>query len=443
MRVIEIAPFLLPVRIRLDSLLAEQHGTAPERQFAQLCADVASVLPAPARPAAAPPADADPEVFISEHRSLGAAEIENTVYDEVLHIGGIGEVRLYISSLSIGFAIISLDVDNLDALHAREHELVARLNTAIGRWCELIASAVPAAQQSREPWGTLRPARVLWWHRLMVDPPAEQQPEAILCYGTPCTLGTGTCLVGNGYTAVLSVDEDCLADVLEGLLYAQQRWILIDEANKFIGKRHAAMGNRHQAGFESVEEQFTEVLGLTRAVVLRDVILRNQSRHLANARWAVSQAADTVWRTADEAGQLDDQLTSLRILANLDWQRLQNSRDDRRNQLIFIFTVVTLFQSILLWYDFLTNQATAQAGEPRSGIAYVVLVLSVAVLAAALWGQWWHGCRRLYSRISSRLRDRFSRRRLVPQPVPVSPPLPIPPQGDPPAAVQPTGTPEG
>jgi hypothetical protein len=389
MQVIEIAPFLLPKRISLENLLVGQDGESPERHFATLCADIAATMPTgiPSPIFGAPVVEGS-KVFINQHRSLGAAEVENEVLDRTLHTEDLGDIRLYISSLSIGFVIIPLEVPDLDALHDRERELIDPLNQHIRHWCRLITSGISPAVQGPHSWWNLEPMRALWWHRVMVDPPRRGRPVTIRPFGESCTLASGTCVVGNGYTAVLTADKDSLADVVEGLLYAQQRWILTDEASKFTGKRLATIGFEEGAGVTSVDAQFTETLDLTRTVILRDVVLKNQSRHLANARLTVSQAADVVWRTAEEAAQLDDRLKSLRTLTTLNWQQRQNNRDDRRNRLIFVFTSVTLFQSILLWYDFLTNQALTTAGEPRSGIAYVVLILSVAVVFAAIFSQW-------------------------------------------------------
>ncbi|MBV9025338.1 MAG: hypothetical protein JO362_16445 [Streptomycetaceae bacterium] len=407
MRVIEVAPFLLPRRISLENLLIGQNGESPERHFAKLRAGIAAAMPADIRPPIFGPSVVEgSKVFINQHRSLGAAEVENEVFDRTLHTEDIGDVRLYISSLSIGFAIIPLEVADLDALHVRERELIDPLNQHIRHWCHLVTSGMPPALQGPHPWWNLEPMRALWWHRVMVDPPRRGRPVTIRPFGESCTLASGTCVVGNGYTAVLTTDEESLADVVEGLLYAQQRWILTDEASKFTGKRLATIGFKEGAGVTSVDTQFTETLDLTRTVILRDVVLKNQSRHLANARLTVSQAADIVWRTAEEAAQLDDRLRSLRILTTLNWQQRQNNRDDRRNRLIFVFTAVTLFQSILLWYDFLTNQALAAAGEPRSGIAYVVLLLSVAVVFAAIFGRWLPRIRSLWWAVRTRVPER-------------------------------------
>jgi hypothetical protein len=410
MRVIEVAPFLLPRRISLENLLVGQDGESPERQFAGLCADIAATMPTGIRPPISGTSGTtrtsvaeDSKVFIDEHRSLGAAEVENEVFNRILHTEDLGDVRLYISSLSIGFAIIPLQVADLDALHARERELIDPLNQRIRHWCQLVTTGVSPALHDPHPWWNLESMRALWWHRVLIDPPRLRQPATIRHFGESCTLANGTCIIGNGYTAVRGADEDSLADVVEGLLHSQQRWILTDEASKFTGKRLATIGFDEGAGISSVDTQFTETLGLTRTVILRDVVLKNQSRHLANARLTVSQTADGVWGTAEETAQLDDRLRSLRILTTLNWQRRQNNRDDRRNRLIFVFTTVTLLQSILLWYDFLTNQALTVAGEPRSGIAYVVLILSVAMLFVVISGPWLTKIRSLWWAICTRV----------------------------------------
>jgi hypothetical protein len=85
-----------------------------------------------------------------------------------------------------------------------------------------------------------------------------------------------------------------------------------------------------------------------------------------------------------EAQELEERTAALRDLFSLHRERIFNNRDDRRNRLIFVFTAVTLIQSVLLWYDFLTSDATTFGGAPRPAIALAVLVATLATVIGAI-----------------------------------------------------------
>jgi hypothetical protein len=126
------------------------------------------------------------------------------------------------------------------------------------------------------------------------------------------------------------------------------------------------------------------VLDLSRDVTLRSTVFRNEARNLGNARLSVYQGLLAAWDVTTEVMMAEQGLDSVRRLVNMHRERLQVRRDDNRNQLIFIFTGLTFFQSVLVWYDFLTGTDHSVGPAPRPAIAYAVLVLTVLVLLS-LW----------------------------------------------------------
>jgi hypothetical protein len=90
----------------------------------------------------------------------------------------------------------------------------------------------------------------------------------------------------------------------------------------------------------------------------------------------------------------------LRDLFGLHRERITNNRDDRRNRLIVVLTVITLIQGVLVWYDFLTEDDVTIAADPRPPIAVAVFVAALATLLGAfghryraVLRRWWRGRR--------------------------------------------------
>jgi hypothetical protein len=143
----------------------------------------------------------------------------------------------------------------------------------------------------------------------------------------------------------------------------------------------------------SVDSQYAEVLLLTQEVTLRKLILSEEQRYLANTRTKVKDAATRCWRLDSQAVELEGRITALRDLFMLHRERITNDRDERRNRLVFVITAITLIQSALVWYDFLTEPNNVVSADPRPTIAYLVLFLTAVALGGTLWQQLRHGRR--------------------------------------------------
>jgi hypothetical protein len=133
-------------------------------------------------------------------------------------------------------------------------------------------------------------------------------------------------------------------------------------------------------GLLGVEEQYVEVLTLTEEITLRNLLINEETRYLANARRAVKNAACEAWGTATEVAELENRAAALRNLFELHRERIASHRDDRRNRYIFAFTGLTFVQASLLWYDFLTTDDVTVSTNPRPTIALVVLAVSTLIL---------------------------------------------------------------
>jgi len=396
-RVVDLGTFLIPVRLSLAALMdggRDEVVAALQTTFSEF--------------ATAEPVESS-EVLLDYHRSIGARQTELALFAGSRLIDGLGLVQLHLSSLSIGFVMIELDlpdgtVIDLESTGAREgfkaHEAVAAqlVSPYVAEWAERVARCLPAHLVGPRPEAALPASRLLWWHRIAVDPALGEEFPATRWYGESADLADGARVtVANGFTSVLTAPPGAryarrhlLSDVVEGLIVATQEWVVVDEAKRLLASHLVRLSGNRRAGVVSVvsvDAQYYEVLKLTEEITLRNLVLHEEARYLANARGLVRQAAARVWRMADEAADLDQRIGALRDLFTLHRERIFNDRDDRRNRLVFVFTVLTLIQSVLFGYDFLTGNATVVGPSPRPAIAIAVLALTVLTLVGALLGQ--------------------------------------------------------
>jgi hypothetical protein len=168
-------------------------------------------------------------------------------------------------------------------------------------------------------------------------------------------------------------------------MVATQEWLIVDEAQRLLSEHLVRLSQTNPGDLISVDGQYAELLVLTREVTLRKLVLSEEQRYLANTRTKIKEAATESWRMDDQTRELDGRVAALRDLFALHRDRITNNRDERRNRLIFVFTAITLIQSALFWYDFLTEPSIDVAGAPRPTIALVVLSLTGIALAGTLW----------------------------------------------------------
>lgn len=384
MRIVEVGTFQLPLRFLLGALVDDS------RQFAASLRGCIPGLVTRKLP------DGDETVVIDFPYTESGQRLENIVLDGHLDVPGVGTVRLVMTSLSVCFVVVEIDLPdganlNLERpngerlLKGAEGEVSEVLAPAIRTWCKQIADAVPQEYCRPHPPQAMPAARLLWWHRILIDPHPANEPAGTRTYGVEVELDQGECRVGYLFTTTQGLSAELLGDVVDGLMLASQEWLIVDDANRLAADHLMRLGQQRNDQLLSVDAQYEEVLALTKEVSLRSMILDESNRYIANARLRVREAIARAWRIDDEARDLAERINALRDLINLHRERVSNDRDDRRNRLVFVFTGITLVQSVLVWYDFLTEDRTKIASDPRPGIAGVVLVLSLLVLLGVIF----------------------------------------------------------
>jgi hypothetical protein len=397
MRVVNVGTFLLPARFSLSALMTDGGP-------ARVTAAVAAALPEFGAGATPEPS----ELLLDFHRSHGARQMESMVFEGSIAVAGLGRAYLYISSLSIGFVVTEFELPDdssvdLEETGARrsfkgyELPLSEAVKPLVADWSARIAQAVdPSLCEHRPPAG-LPAGELLWWHRIAVNPPQGQEFAAARWYGVRADLADGmTALMGNGFSLLYGDGTHVVKDVVEGLMVATQEWLIVDEAKRLLAEHLIRLSRSREAGLVSVDAQYLEVLKLTEEVTLRNLVLSEEVRYLANARMRVKEATAIAWRMSAESAELESRAAALRDLFSLHRERITNNRDDRRNRLIVVLTVVTVIQGILVWYDFLTTDDVTVAASPRPSIALTVFLVTAATLGGAFGyrylnaiRQWW------------------------------------------------------
>lgn len=384
MRIVGLGVFLLPVRFALSALMSR----ARER----VVSAVAAALPE----FGSNGEFEQSELLLDFHRSHGARQLESMVFEGSASVDGLGPVRLYISSLSVGFVVVEFELpddivvdleaaDSRRAFKSHEAPRSAALQPLIQDWSSRIARSVDADLTEPRQAGGLPAGQLLWWHRIAVNPTPGQEFPAARWYGERAELAHGmAAIVGDGVSVVYGDRDEVIVDVVEGLMVATQEWLVVDDAKRLLAEHLVRLSGSRKVDLASVDAQYLEVLRLTEEVTLRNLILAEEERYLANARGRVKAAAATCWGMAAEAAELEQRAAALRDLFGLHRERIANDRDDRRNQLILVLTVITLIQGVLVWYDFLTTDDVTVAADPRPLIATAVVVWTAVTLFAML-----------------------------------------------------------
>lgn len=422
MRIVDLGTFLLPARFSLSMLMSGERD--------RLMSAVDAALPECQSTSENAPIS---EVLLDFHRSQGARQMESMIFEGRVEVEGLGPVGLYISSLSVGFVVVEFElpddtVVDLESSGSRqsfksyETPVSEALRPLIADWAERATRAVPGDLIEPRTPGSLPAGQLLWWHRIAVNPLSEHEFPAARWYGTRADLADGMyAMIGSGFSMVYGDRGRVVTDVVEGLMVATQEWLIVDEAKRLLAEHLVRLSRTREAGLVSVDAQYLEVLQLTEEVTLRNLVLSEEMRYLANARIRVREATALAWRMEAESAELEQRTTALRDLFGLHRERITNDRDDRRNRIITVLTVITLIQGVLVWYDFLTEDDTTVSSSPRPGIAILVVLTTVLMLLGMFNYRFSDAARRWWRRLNPNRRGG----QRPPRHAPRSPQLPV------------------
>jgi hypothetical protein len=373
-QVVLIAPFLMRFRLGARTFGGEVG--------LRLYTAVREALPDFAAQAAEP----ESPMLFDHHMSTGGSRISGKKTVGTVEVEGAGRVWIRFDPSGYCHLMQTVEVEDRDAMHRRERQLVYALNEHVERWVDTVSTAMLDSKLV-DPAGedTLDAGMLLWWHRVLIDPPEGQEPAATRVYGVERKVHDDAWLrFGDGFTTLVGVPRHRLSEVLTGVMAATDDWIGLDEANRLISHRLRLLANVRWRHVGEVDREFAESLKLSKDLALRDMVRLEDSRYTVNASGVVMDAAAERWSMGRERAALEVQLQSLRD--SLDFHRtiVQSRRDERRNRLLFVFTAIALFQSVLVWYDFAHEENNTLGPALRLSVAAAIALLTITVVATAL-----------------------------------------------------------
>ncbi|URN12849.1 hypothetical protein LUW77_18215 [Streptomyces radiopugnans] len=218
-----------------------------------------------------------------------------------------------------------------------------------------------------------------------MDPPRGQEPGATRVYGVERKIHDDAHLrFGDGFTTLVRLPRHRINEVLEGVMAATSEWIAVDEANRLVSARMLRLNDTRWDRVADVDRQFTASLKLSKDLALREMVRLEESRYTVNAGAVVVDAAMERWAMERERGVLEVQLQSLRDILDFHRNMTQYRRDERRNRLLFVFTAIALFQSVLVWYDFAHESNNTLGPAARLTVVSTIAVLTVVVVVSSL-----------------------------------------------------------
>lgn len=323
-------------------------------------------------------------LMIDRHRGAQAMRLAQQREVDRISLPSGQDVQLFLGAVSIGTCVIEVDVENQLSLHALEEQLLDELRPIIrSRAARFSAQLDSASSEDRgESPADLPHSRLLWWHRVLVDPPAE--PRATRLFGTHFELSeTCTGRLGSGFTAVNGASDGDVTDILSALLSANEEWLLVDEVNRRLGKEIVVLG---APSGPALDAALDSALHLEAEAALAVLMIDERRRLLAPAELRVYRAAVSNWESSEERETMLTRAAHIQTLLRLAGQRHTALRDERRNHLIWAITVITLMQIILAVIDFAVADRITIVSALRTSIASATVLFGGGLLFAA-WRQ--------------------------------------------------------
>ncbi|WP_031509164.1 hypothetical protein [Streptomyces megasporus] len=374
MQVVLIAPFLMRFR-----LCANTFGGEVGRALREAVTEaVPGFSPQPEGP--------DSPLLFDYHMSTGGSRLSGKKTVGTVELEDTGSLWCRFEPSGHCYVVRTVEVPDREAVHRRERALVERINPHVARWTDAISERMlatglvdPADEAAMDP------GRLLWWHRVLMDPPEGQEPGATRVYGVERKIHDNARLrFGDGFTTLVGLPPHRVGEVLEGVMAATGEWIAVDEANRLVSARMLRLNDARWDRVADVDRQFAASLKLSKDLALRDMVRLEESRYTVNAGAVVMDAAMERWAMERERGVLEVQLQSLRDILDFHRTMTQYRRDERRNRLLFVFTAIALFQSVLVWYDFAHEGNNTLGPALRLVVVSVIATLTVVVVVSSL-----------------------------------------------------------
>lgn len=300
----------------------------------------------------------------------------DAVFDHVIDCDG-APARLIVTSSGVGHLVWVTDWDSQSA-DRTEAALKEAAAPTIGVVCRLLDQYATALPDS----GTrsLEPGTTVWFYRVIVDAADRvtigERASGRLDRGRDLEGGGGRLAFGYATAATRKTGEA----IAEAMLLAFDVWLTL-----------VAVNDRLRGWLEEVSSVtssdhalFGRVAKASRQVEILRARQLERMRFLHGTSRTAYDGAISVLGIGDEARAVGERMGTLRELATAHRSRLAARRDDRRDLLLFAFTVVSLLQVSLSLFDFVTGESTIVGSPVRAAVGAAFLIAAIAVIVAAL-----------------------------------------------------------
>ncbi|GAA1854047.1 hypothetical protein [Myceligenerans crystallogenes] len=349
-----MAPFMVPKV--LDRIWREDGSMRVERDslIGRLLADLGATMNMPV----------ESDLVIEDHKpGAGAGLVSRRALARVAvreH-----EASLHLSALGIATLTLDVEVAGLEELRSLETRLRGDVDRIAGETVAVVRRHLGTDA------GAAFEGQIIWWHRLLVAP----APEVCAVHGL--THGGDRVEVGDGYTYV--PDGAFLDDVEEGVLAATEEWIIFDGAYRGMLDQMGRMRNAsRRRRTDRLDELVLEGAEAAADLEYQMLVMDERARYLTHAAAATRASAVAAWRLDESREGLRDQVTSVRSVASDARDAIGRKMDVRRNNLLYLFTLIAAMEMALIVYEFLVER-----DAPITSILRVVVAGAMLIAAGA------------------------------------------------------------
>lgn len=323
-------------------------------------------------------------LVIDRHTADGSimrVERQRLTRSQSLADGTVAE--FYLGTLSVATCVVTLDVADRADLHTREERLTDELGPLVAQMAHTFAGDLDdtnSTVRGDDP-ADLPHSRLLWWHRVLVDPDRADLPSALSLFGQDVTVSVdATATVSRGFSALYGGGPEEAETILSGLIAATEEWLRLDDVNRLLGKGLAIVGRATKQA--ALLDRYDHALDLSAEVAFDALVLDERRRLLERAALHVYLAAAQVWDLQRERDAMLSRSRSVHELIHLTSQRRAALDDGRRDRLLFAFTVITVLQALMAIADFAAAPRYQILDGVRAGVAGSALTASVLLV---LW----------------------------------------------------------
>lgn len=321
----------------------------------------------------------DPGTLVRADRPTGTALFPRFLLEGEVD-GPDGGWELYVGHVGSG-VLVKRRAISLATLADAEPGIIAEATPLLR--AVAAAGAVLRAQGLADPWGrdAIMAGEALWVNRLVVSDETPSRIHENLEFAVPMTATDGRIgLVARSASLLFPEHAEKADDVIVGLVAATEEWLMVDDITRALG----AWVRDLEAAEPVLARTQAEVRGASIEVIARRALIDERTRYLRNGAAAARVAAREAWGVDAQVHAMDDRLAGMRHLVEGERVRRQATRDERRNELLFVFTLLAALQTTFVVFDFVTGSDYVVPSAIRVAIGVALAIVGAVLVIGAV-----------------------------------------------------------